>query len=109
LFFMIPGLTSLDRAMCLKKLNCSIVALSQLNRSVEDREDKRPNEADLRYSSHSDSTADVIVFIYRDEYYNLDTKEKGIAEIIVAKNRKGDTGTAKLRWLGSVQKFENLS
>jgi len=92
-----------------KKLNCSIVALSQLNRSVEDREDKRPNEADLRYSSHCDSIADVIAFIYRDECYNGDTKEKGIAEIIVTKNRKGDTGTVKLRWLGSIQKFKNLS
>jgi replicative DNA helicase len=92
-----------------KELECPIIALSQLNRAVEARVDKRPGLADLRESGSIEQDADIVLFVYRDEVYNKDSKEKGIAEIIVGKNRAGETGTAKVAWIASQTKFANLN
>lgn len=88
-----------------KELNCPIICLSQLNRGVEARENKRPNLADLRDSGAIEQDADMVWFIYRDEVYNPDTKAPSEAEVIISKNRGGETGTAKLAWKGEFTKF----
>ena len=88
-----------------KELNIPVICLSQLSRAVESRTDKRPILSDLRESGAIEQDADSVMFLYRDEYYNENSEDKGVAECIVAKNRHGETGTAKMQWIGQYQVF----
>ncbi len=91
-----------------KELDVPVIALSQLSRAVEQRPDHRPMLSDLRESGSIEQDADIVMFLYRDDYYNEDSEKKDIAEVIIAKQRSGSTGTVDLRWMGSYTKFVNL-
>lgn len=95
--------------LCARRYNCVVMALSQLNRGCEARENKRPRMSDLRESGAIEQDADGVMFVYRDDYYREDSPDKGIAEVIVAKNRHGEPGYRKLAWQGEFTRFEGLA
>ncbi len=92
-----------------KELDVPVIALSQLSRSTEKRDDKRPMLSDLRESGAIEQDADIVMFLYRDDYYNPDSEEKNVTEVIIAKQRSGSVGTVKLAWLPNYTKFANLA
>jgi len=94
--------------MLAKELNVPVMALSQLSRSVESREDKRPMLSDLRESGSIEQDADIVLFVHREEMYHKETKKKGIADIIISKHRNGETGAVELAWIGHLATFGNL-
>lgn len=91
-----------------KELDIPVVALSQLSRAAEARQDHRPMLSDLRESGAIEQDADIVMFLYRDDYYNPDSEKKNIAEVTLAKHRSGSTGTVELLWLGNYTKFVNI-
>ena len=91
-----------------KELDIPVIALSQLSRGVERRDDKRPMLADLRESGAIEQDADIVMFLYRDDYYHEDSEKKNVAEVILAKHRGGSTGTVDLAWLPNYTKFASL-
>ena len=103
-------ITEISRSLKIlaKELQIPVIALSQLSRSVEKRDDKRPMLSDLRESGAIEQDADQVIFLYRDDYYNEDSEKKNVAEVILAKHRGGSTGTIDLAWLPSYTKFANL-
>ena len=91
-----------------KELSVPVIALSQLSRATESRVDHRPMLSDLRESGAIEQDADIVMFLHREDYYNAETEKKNVAEVIIAKNRSGSTGTVELAWLGQYTKFANL-
>ena len=91
-----------------KEINVPVIALSQLSRAPEQRPDHRPMLSDLRESGAIEQDADIVMFLYRDDYYNEESEKKNIAEVILAKHRSGSTGTVELLWLGNYTKFANI-
>ena len=105
-----PEISEISRSLKVlaKELNVPVIALSQLSRAVEQRDDHRPMLSDLRESGAIEQDADIVMFLYRDDYYNKESAEKDIAEVIIAKQRGGSTGTVKLYWMGNYTKFVNI-
>jgi replicative DNA helicase len=91
-----------------KEINVPVITLSQLSRAPETRSDHRPILSDLRESGAIEQDADLVMFLYRDDYYNPESEKKNIAEVILAKHRNGSTGVVELAWLGQYTKFANL-
>ena len=91
-----------------KELDVPVIALSQLSRESEKRQDHKPMLSDLRESGAIEQDADIVMFLYRDDYYNHDSPDKGISEVIIAKQRNGPIGTVKLAWLPEYTKFANM-
>ncbi|MNP33728.1 Replicative DNA helicase [compost metagenome] len=91
-----------------KELSVPVIALSQLSRATESRADHRPMLSDLRDSGAIEQDADIVLFLHREDYYDPNTDRKNIAEVLIAKNRNGETGTVELAWLGQYTKFANL-